>query len=95
MNVETYKLTIRGSVQGVGFRPYIYQVANTHGVNGYVTNTSEGVEISLNATSDTLDNFIESIKKNLPPLASIQSISIQKVHNEFYEDFVIKPSSQS
>ncbi len=97
MNVETYQLSIKGNVQGVGFRPYVYQLARTSNLTGYVTNTSEGVEIIINIkeTSETLNEFIQNMKTNLPPLATIQSISTKKIVNEVYEDFIIRQSSNS
>ncbi|GAH23844.1 unnamed protein product [marine sediment metagenome] len=48
-NLKTFKINISGIVQGVGFRPFIYKLAQKYNINGMVTNTTEGVTIKINA----------------------------------------------
>ena len=67
---------ITGIVQGVGFRPFIHGLAVRLGLNGWVRNTSAGVDIEVDGTTDELDSLINSIKNELPPLARIDTFRI-------------------
>ncbi len=68
-------IIINGIVQGVGFRPFIYRLAKQNNLRGYIKNVGDGtVEIVIN---DDGHQFVEKIKKNLPPLARIFSIDIK------------------
>ncbi len=95
MELYTYKITIKGVVQGVGFRPFIYNLAKSFSLNGYVYNGNFGVAIVLNATQDEVETFITDIKKEQPPLASIESIEYTQVKQESFDDFTIKESVSS
>ena len=68
------KAIISGVVQGVGFRPFIYQLAHRHRLAGYVINTSKGVEIEVEGKKEDIHAFLKTIAKNSPPLALITSI---------------------
>ncbi len=87
-----YLFKITGVVQGVGFRPFIYREAVANNVYGYVKNTSEGVEILANNKEK-----ISKILENLPPLAMVSSIKIEKVRTPIrtFDDFEIKFSEKS
>jgi hydrogenase maturation protein HypF len=67
---------VTGIVQGVGFRPFIYGLAVRLGLNGWVRNTSAGVDIQLDGTTDVIDFFVSSLKSELPPLARIDSLEV-------------------
>lgn len=95
MELYTYKITIKGVVQGVGFRPFIYNLAKSFSLNGYIYNGNFGVAIVLNATQDEVETFITDIKKEHPPLASIESIEYAQVKQESFDDFTIKESVSS
>lgn len=69
------EVQVQGTVQGVGFRPFIYNLATQHDISGTVTNNGTGVFIQAAADSATLDSFISKIRSNAPPLARIQSIN--------------------
>jgi len=58
-------------VQGVGFRPYVYRLANRWGLSGFVLNDSTGVTIEIQGTCDDLENFVRDLPRQLPPLANI------------------------
>lgn len=81
-----YKILVKGVVQGVGFRPYIYRKAVQHNLKGYVKNTGSGVEIVIND-----EHFIDYLD-DLPPLAKIDSVSISKARGN-YTDFTILKSA--
>lgn len=64
-----------GQVQGVGFRPCVYRVANELGLNGWVRNDSAGVTIRACGDQQQLDRFVDQLNESLPPLARIDQIS--------------------
>jgi hydrogenase maturation protein HypF len=68
------RIRIRGLVQGVGFRPTVFRVAERHGVRGEVLNDGEGVLIHAWADLPTLDAFVEALAHECPPLARIEAI---------------------
>jgi hydrogenase maturation protein HypF len=69
-------ITITGIVQGVGFRPFVYGLAMRYGMKGWVRNTSSGVEMELDSPVAVLDQFLESLKSELPPLARIDTLHV-------------------
>jgi len=68
--MKRYSYTIKGQVQGVGFRPFVYQLAIKYNLIGFVKNNSIGVNIEIEGKSENLDKFHKSFQ-NLPPLAKI------------------------
>jgi hydrogenase maturation protein HypF len=89
MELYTYNIHIEGTVQGVGFRPFIYQLATRLNLCGTVSNATQGVEIVINATAVTLQSMIQSIKDELPPLATIDSLIVTKIDSKIFKDFQI------
>jgi len=86
------KATIRGIVQGVGFRPFVYQLAKKNGLGGYVVNTSEGVDIEVEGELQKVEAFFGQIQADSPPLARITSVETHYLPYYHYQDFVIHPS---
>ncbi len=86
---NTYKLTIKGTVQGVGFRPFIYTLAKRYLLTGTVSNGSFGVEIFVNTDSLTLKQFLTAIEFELPLLASIESLEYEEIAYQAFNDFKI------
>ncbi len=78
------KLLIKGTVQGVGFRPTVYRVAKSLGLKGHVKNKGSEVEVLLDKDAD---EFLKKLRENLPPLADIASVEKEKeeVHAEDFE----------
>lgn len=70
-------LRVRGRVQGVGFRPYVYRLAHELGLDGWVRNDGGGVTIALAANERALARFTQRLAQELPPLAAIDSIEAQ------------------
>jgi hydrogenase maturation protein HypF len=83
---------IKGIVQGVGFRPFIYNLARAHGLQGFVSNTSEGVYIEVEGAPEFLDAFHRAIPDEKPPLAHITSIDSVEQPLKAYSDFTIHKS---
>jgi len=86
------KLNIIGLVQGVGFRPFVYQLADRYALKGYIQNNNEGVHLELEGSSDKLDTFMKALYDELPPLARIDSMEDAQGNYCAYEDFRIIPS---
>jgi len=76
-HIHTYLLEVKGLVQGVGFRPFIYRLAEEYKMPGWVRNTNENVLICINADEDNLLKFISDIRKNAPPASEIVSLEYQ------------------
>ncbi len=85
----SHKLTIKGTVQGVGFRPFIYGLAKKYSLKGTVSNSSNGVEIFIDSSKEVLDNFILEIREKHPPLSKIESIRVDEVEFKGFQDFQI------
>ena len=66
---------ITGIVQGVGFRPFVYNLATRLGLKGWVKNTSAGVEIDVDGEREALDLFLRQLRDEAPPLARIDEFS--------------------
>ncbi|MBI4786081.1 MAG: acylphosphatase, partial [Chloroflexi bacterium] len=73
------KILVTGVVQGVGFRPFVYQVAMNARLVGWVANTSAGVEIEIEGDEPALEMFARALREEKPPLARIDSTSIQDI----------------
>ena len=86
------QINIRGIVQGVGFRPFIYGLAIKHNLKGYVYNTSEDVKIAVEGEVKALEQFYLEIKTQLPPLAHIEEITINYHPSTGYQSFEIRHS---
>ncbi len=87
--INTYRILITGTVQGVGFRPFIYALVQRYLVTGTVSNNSKGVEITLNTDSITLKQFLIAIEYETPPLASIDNIQHEEITYQPFDDFQI------
>ncbi len=80
-------------MQGVGFRPTVYRVAKSRGLSGYVLNKGSNVEIGIKE-SENVDEFLNTLMKELPPLASIAEIEVKDEPIGRYDDFKIINSSE-
>ncbi|EAK7553201.1 carbamoyltransferase HypF [Campylobacter coli] len=90
-----YKIKISGLVQGVGFRPLVYELALKSKLFGEVRNDGFGVEIILACTQKECENFIENLKNHLPPLARIDQLIMTQISILNYENFSITPSLEN
>jgi hydrogenase maturation protein HypF len=67
-------IAVSGIVQGVGFRPFVYDLATRHGLNGFVRNETGGVLIEVEGESDSIDRFCGELTSRPPPLARIDNV---------------------
>jgi len=86
------RIDINGIVQGVGFRPFIFQLAASHDLKGEVANTASGVTILLEGPTDRIAAFQADLPRKQPPLAHITQITEQGVTLSGFETFAIAPS---
>lgn len=88
------EILVRGTVQGVGFRPFIYNLASRLEISGTVTNTGEGVVITATAQDDRLTLFLQAIEAEAPPLSRILSIDCRPLDVTATDgSFTILPST--
>lgn len=87
------KLLVKGIVQGVGFRPFVYGLAKSLNLKGSVLNSSEGVVIEIEGDNSSV--FIERLKKDAPPLSQIMSVDAVQLPFHGYQDFQILKSEDS
>jgi hydrogenase maturation protein HypF len=93
-----WSIRVRGTVQGVGFRPTVFKLANDLGIRGHVLNDGEGVLVEAWAAESELRQFVQAIQNNSPPLARIESIEhspISEDNSEVPVNFVITKSSDA
>jgi hydrogenase maturation protein HypF len=83
---------VRGIVQGVGFRPYVYRLAHEHTLAGWVLNAGDGVEIHLEGSHDDLDTFLGALRAHAPPAAAIATIDVAPADVAGLGDFEIRES---
>ena len=89
------RVEIKGIVQGVGFRPFVYQIARRYGLTGWVANTASGVDIHLEGSPLEISEFLTSLEAHAPPLAKITGISKNPAQPQGFTDFTIAPSEKS
>ena len=74
--MQGIELRIKGKVQGVGFRPFVWLLANQYGLNGDVNNDGQGVLIRfVSPPADALEQFLSDLQNKLPPLAQITDVT--------------------
>ncbi|MBO8181852.1 MAG: carbamoyltransferase HypF [Archaeoglobus sp.] len=85
-----FRLIVRGVVQGVGFRPFVYRLATSMGLKGYVKNTGDGtVEILIDRD---VEEFVERLKREKPPIAQVSDVRVEKVERKLFNTFFIEKS---
>jgi hydrogenase maturation protein HypF len=89
----SYVIRVRGQVQGVGFRPFVWQLARRFGATGDVANDAEGVLIRL-STRD-IDGFVAALRREAPPLSRIEAIEVGLLDADLPEDFRIAASGRA
>lgn len=87
------RLTVDGTVQGVGFRPFVYRLAQELGLAGYVQNTPSGVIIEIEGAHMPLEAFKKALKECHPPLARISKLDNKPFAPQGRDDFIIRPSA--
>lgn len=93
--MKTYKISISGQVQGVGFRPYVYRLAHQFSLKGTVSNNEAGVVIFVSGAQSTSENFYRKLISSPPPTSIIKHSSIKEIEVISFNDFKIIPSKKN
>jgi hydrogenase maturation protein HypF len=93
LDILAKKIHIKGVVQGVGFRPFVYSLALKNNITGWVRNSSNGVEIEINGTSPHLESFLTILQNSPPALSRIDTLSVEDINTNNYKEFTIIESN--
>ena len=91
-SLKLASISVRGIVQGVGFRPFVYGLAVKHNLKGWVYNTSEDVKIEVEGEAEAIKQFERELETNAPPLAHIENTTIEYHPLQGYKNFEIRHS---
>jgi hydrogenase maturation protein HypF len=91
-SIKSASISVRGIVQGVGFRPFVYGLAVKHKLKGWVYNTSEDVRIEVEGEAEAVGQFELELKTKAPPLAHIENVTIEHHPPRSYKNFEIRHS---
>lgn len=86
-------ININGIVQGVGFRPFVYNLAVSCNIKGFVNNYSGGVRIDAEGSTEDMDSFLIRLRKDAPPLSYIDTFTVEKAEPKGLKGFEIRKSS--
>ena len=87
------RIEVAGVVQGVGFRPFVYRIAQRFEIRGYVLNSSEGVVIEAEADESSIGQFLAALAAELPPLARIDELTVAAIEPTGDDHFAIRQSA--
>ena len=87
-----YSVLVRGVVQGVGFRPFVYRLARANGLKGWVLNAEDGVTIHLEGEEESLQNFLDEMKVQPPLAAAVAELRVEPATSAGFADFTIRQS---
>lgn len=95
MTIQRWTIVVRGVVQGVGFRPFVYNAARSRGLAGWVQNEADTVRIEVRGPVADLETFSESLRCDLPPQARIDAMEVTRSEaaGDGQPEFVIRPSA--
>jgi hydrogenase maturation protein HypF len=94
MKRERIKAVVRGAVQGVGFRPFIYRLAADLGLSGWVSNSSQGVFMEVEGSRSQLNQFLFRLEHEKPPRAIIQGMEFSFLKETGCTGFEIRESNE-
>jgi len=84
---------VRGQVQGVGFRPFVYRLAGELGLSGWVRNCGAGVELEVQGSAEKVESMLHRLHLESPPLARIAEVTVESADPEPGHGFAILESS--
>ncbi len=91
--IRRMHIAIRGAVQGVGFRPFVFRLAGDLGLNGWVVNSPQGVFLEVEGPLPSLSAFLLRVEREKPPRSFIQSLEHRVLDPAGYTIFEIRPST--
>jgi len=90
--MRSLRIEVQGVVQGVGFRPFVYRIANEYGITGTVANTARGVDIRATGDGDSVFLFLKALKDEAPAAAIVEKVSVFSEEQPAASDFRILSS---
>ena len=96
VKLEKARILVQGIVQGVGFRPTVYRIAQSMNINGYVRNLGNIVEIVIEGQKKEINEFVNNLKEKKPPISKINSLKIEWIEHDDskFDSFEILESSE-
>src|SRR5512146_3005035 len=88
-------IRVRGVVQGVGFRPFVYRLARANSLGGWVLNGEQGVEIYVEGLESSIANFVRELKDQPPPAAVIAQLEVSSAASAVFHDYDIHRSQRT
>lgn len=88
-------IRVRGVVQGVGFRPFVYRLARANTLSGWVLNGDQGVEIHLEGDDQNMEAFVQEMRSKPPAAASISDVEVQPALYQGLTGFTIRESQRT
>ena len=94
VQVRTRRVGVRvvGTVQGVGFRPYVYRLAGKLGLSGHVLNDAHGVLLEVEGAAAAVERFLARLEADAPPLAVLERLSVSELPSTGEAGFLIRAS---
>ena len=86
------RIRVRGIVQGVGFRPFVYRLAVAKRLSGYVTNSTAGVIIEIEGPAGSIEGFIDDFRGEMPALAQVDTFEVENIPLVGEHEFSIRES---
>src|SRR5579859_8046916 len=90
---QRLRVVIHGAVQGVGFRPFVYRLAQQLGLRGWVINSAAGVFIEVEAERAVLDEFLKRLERDKPAISYIQTLEASYLDPTGFSTFEIRESA--
>src|SRR5262245_19801742 len=92
--ISRMQVEVRGIVQGVGFRPYVYSLARRHHLTGFCSNNTSGVHIEVEGIPEALQDFVRDLEVQPPTLARIETVEcFPDLEPRGFSDFLIAESA--
>ena len=88
--IEALDIQVKGIVQGVGFRPFVYRMAKKYLINGWVLNATDGVFIHAEGEAKLLDEFVIELSENPPAASRVEEVTLKEVPLEDFDSFEIR-----
>lgn len=92
---KAVRVAVKGRVQGVGFRPFVFQLAMSYRLNGTVQNNMDGVKIHLEGNLENIQAFLQDLRKKAPRLSKIDEIVVEEAEYRKMEQFTIIESERT
>ncbi|MBN2613045.1 MAG: carbamoyltransferase HypF [Bacteroidales bacterium] len=93
--MAAFKIKVEGLVQGVGFRPYVYRIAQKYNISGTVKNITDGVEIIAQGENNDIKSFLDGINKGAPGAAQLENITVVETGLQSFSGFAIVQSEDN